>query len=165
MVSVNGSLTDGPDGATVTMSVASEFAPERLWQAMTEPARLADWLGKLDGAFMPGQDYELTFTDGHGHAVRGTTEDATAPHRLALRWTLDDHPATRVVVDLTDRGGEGTDVTLTHSGVPAEHAVSYATAWQTHLEFLSRYLHGRLVLLGAFETRAAELRPSYEAQR
>jgi uncharacterized protein YndB with AHSA1/START domain len=78
--------------------------PDDVWSALTEPARLEEWLGgDVDVDVRPGGTGTLVDPDGRRHAV--LVEDVVPGHRLGLWWWPDDggdgdEPASAVSFEL-----------------------------------------------------------------
>jgi uncharacterized protein YndB with AHSA1/START domain len=84
--------------------------PREVWSALTEPERLAAWLGdRADVDLRPGGELSVRLLDGSER--RGFVEAADAPARLVLWWREaadgdDEGELTRVEIVLVEaRGG------------------------------------------------------------
>jgi uncharacterized protein YndB with AHSA1/START domain len=114
--------------------------PADLWSALTDPTRLARWLGEVDGDLRVGGSFR-----GHWAASgwEGTcsVEVCDEPHRILLRTASPDEPEAVVEVTLTP-DGEGTVLVLEDRGVPVEQVAAYGAGDQIHLEDLRSYLAG-----------------------
>jgi uncharacterized protein YndB with AHSA1/START domain len=100
------------DGTGRTMTLRRHYDADMadVWQACTEPERLARWLTPVSGDLRPGGRYQLQGNAG-GEILR-----CEPPRRLAVTWEAPgDQPVTRVEAELTAAGG-GTDFELRHSG-------------------------------------------------
>ena len=82
--------------------------PEEVWEALTDPARLAGWLADDVALEMwPGGD--ARFIVG-GERREGWVEEVTAPAgepgtgRLAFWWAADGEPASRVELEVSASG-------------------------------------------------------------
>jgi len=81
-----------------------------VWQACTDPERLARWLTPVSGELRPGGRYQLAGNAG-GQILR-----CEPPRLLVVSWEAPgDQPVTRVTAELTPAGA-GTDFELRHSG-------------------------------------------------
>jgi uncharacterized protein YndB with AHSA1/START domain len=104
--------------------------PETLFRAWTDPRELTHWW-RQDGkgwAFAEasidlrvGGRYRLGMTgpDGRTHVAVGVYREIQRPVRLVFTWDWEDPTsrvgATLVSVEFTDRGGNQTEVVVTHS--------------------------------------------------
>ena len=113
----------------VRREVSISSPPERVWEALTDPAQLAAWFGgRVEIEPRPGGPVRFF---GPGRAERrGLVEEVDAPHRLIFRWRelsgtgigFVAGPATTVAFTLQPEG-RGTRLVLTESpGLFAEAA-------------------------------------------
>jgi uncharacterized protein YndB with AHSA1/START domain len=102
----------------VTSEIVLESGPEAVWDALTDPERLSDWLGgEVEMDPRPGGD--LTVRDTHGgtggdDCRTGFVEEADPGRRLSFWWSRGDEEATRVELELEELA-EGTVVRVTES--------------------------------------------------
>ncbi len=136
------SYTPGPasgarvrkDGEKWTLILVRELrhAPEKVWQALTDPAHLREWApfiadGNLDTV---GATVTLTWV-GTGRPTETTVTRADAPRLLEygdIRWELE--PV-----------GEGTRLTLWHS-IDRRFVSWGAAGWHICFDVLNRFLAG-----------------------
>lgn len=130
-----------------------------LWSALTDPARVARWLGDVEGDLRLGGTFHARFfSQWEG---TGRIEECDPPQRLRVvtkhvRQT-DEHP---VEATLT-ADGDRTILVIEERGMPLEHLPDYGAGWQVQLEDLAAYLAGRD--RGDMEARWDELLPAYQA--
>jgi uncharacterized protein YndB with AHSA1/START domain len=133
---------------------------DEVWSALTDPARLAQWLGTVDGDLRPGGELRAHW---HASGWEGTVRiEACDPgQRLLVRTASEDEPTGAVELSLT-AAGERTVLVVEDRGLPLDHLAAYATGDQIHLEDLAAHLAGR----GRCDPRArfGELHPAYQAQ-
>ena len=81
------------------------FAVEEVWRAITEPARLAAWLGdRVAVDLRPGGEIELGSAEG-GDARSGFFEEIDhADRRLSFWWRAPDEEMSRVEIELREAG-------------------------------------------------------------
>lgn len=97
----------------VTREMTVPAPPERVWRSMTEPERLAEWLGDpLELELEPGGELRIR-TPANEERV-GWIEDVAEPRRLSFWWAADGEEATRVELELEEVAG-GTRVRVTES--------------------------------------------------
>lgn len=104
--------------ASITHDLSLPQPPERVWQALTDPAQLAQWLMPND--FEPGVGHRFTFQadampaldfDGICHCEVTVCEP---PYLLAYTWN---GGALRTLVTFRlEREGSGTHLYFEHSG-------------------------------------------------
>jgi uncharacterized protein YndB with AHSA1/START domain len=78
------------DGTGV-VSVQDRFDTDidDLWSAITDPARLARWLGEIEGDLRVGGEFRAHFSLASGWEGTGWVEACEPPRRLLVR-TVDD---------------------------------------------------------------------------
>ncbi|MGY1785029.1 SRPBCC family protein [Geodermatophilus sp. SYSU D00698] len=129
----------GGDDELVAVTVRREYpaAPEDVWEAVTDPARLARWFAPVAGDLREGGTFAV-----EGNAD-GEIRECTPPSTLVLTWG---GPVSVVTVSLTPAGA-GTVLALEHT-VPVAFAGSGAGAlfvgpgWDVALLGLALHLRG-----------------------
>jgi uncharacterized protein YndB with AHSA1/START domain len=104
----------------ITMSIELPAPPDRVWQALTDPAALGEWLMPVEEfAPVPGQRFRLRATPmpGWDGVVHCEVLDVDAPRRLSYRWQGSRmRTATVVTWTLTPLDDGGTRLHLHHDG-------------------------------------------------
>jgi uncharacterized protein YndB with AHSA1/START domain len=123
------------DGARRTVTVEREYATTTadLWGALTEPDRLARWLGVYT---TEGDHYRLEMGGGFP-AVTGRVIACESPRRIAVLWTFGVEAETTLEAIIAPHGDEHVVLTLTHGRVQAVNASVWGAVWQgvfTHLD-------------------------------
>lgn len=110
---------------------------ETVWKALTEPERLADWMGVSHVEPRLGGRYE-TMLDGikpmHG---RITVWDP--PRTLELHWANDHAPDSTVRYELTPEK-DGTRLIFTHRHLPFATSALMLPGWHVYFERLGTAL-------------------------
>ncbi len=130
---------------------------EDLWSALTDPRRLARWLGEVDGDLHQGGEFRARyFASGWEGTCR--VEVCEPPRRLLILTESQDEPDGVIEATLT-ADGDHTVLVIEDRGLPLEQIAAYAAGDQIHVEDLAGYLAGR----DRCEPRARwqELHPSY----
>ena len=130
------------DGARRTVTVEREYATSaaELWSALTEPERIARWIGHYAA---DGDDYRLEMELGDGSAVVTGRVLACEPEkRILMRWRFIVEAETEVEATLTPHGDGHVVLTLTHRRVQAINASVYGAVWQDVFTHLDRELRG-----------------------
>lgn len=120
----------GTESATVEESAPAEpvtreaeypHPPERVWEALTDPDALSDWmLPTRDFAPEPGRRFRF---DGGG--VEGEVREAEPARRLVYTWRPAPHlPEGRVTWTLTPTERGGTRLRIVHEPVAGEGGVT-----------------------------------------
>jgi uncharacterized protein YndB with AHSA1/START domain len=109
-------------------TVALPAAPERVWEALTDPEQLSAWFGaRVDLEARPGATARFRWTDGR---ERGAVVETVERHRLlALRWLPFERlpnggtaPVGTGRIEVTlEPDGRGTLLTVIEWGRPAGH--------------------------------------------
>jgi uncharacterized protein YndB with AHSA1/START domain len=114
---------------------------ETVWAALTEPARLEDWLGSAVVEPFVGGRFEL-FTD-RPRPMFGRIVTWQPPALLEFSWDTGDAPATLVRCELT-REGDGTLLVFRHNGIASPWMGLVLPGWHIQLERLGSLMAGRL---------------------
>jgi uncharacterized protein YndB with AHSA1/START domain len=141
---------------------------EDLWTALTDPARLARWYGRVEGDLRPGGQFR-TYIEANDIEGTGRVDACEPPRRLQLTTRETDESYQRgqgvppydagIEVTLTAVGDQ-TDLTIQVRGMPLDKIAFYGAGWQIHAENLATYLAGRE--RGETEARWDELIPPYQ---
>jgi uncharacterized protein YndB with AHSA1/START domain len=129
-----------------------------LWSALTDPDRLARWLGEVEGDLRHGGEFRARyFASGWEGTVR--VEVCEPPRRLLILTKSADQPERVFEVTLT-AADDQTILVIEHRGLPLEHIAAYGAGDQIHIEDLASYLAGR----ERCDARARweELHPTYQ---
>jgi uncharacterized protein YndB with AHSA1/START domain len=156
-----GSLHAVDGTAVVRMEDRYDTDIDDLWSAITEPARLARWLGEvegLEGDLRLGGDFRFHFF-ASGAEGTGRVEACEPPRRLLVKTAGVSPGESSIEVTLTADGDRAVLV-WEERGMPVELLPAYGAGIQIHIEDLGAYLAGR----GPCDARArwAELQPAYE---
>jgi len=119
--------------------------PETVWSALTDPARLADWMGVSHVEPRVGGRFDM-MVDGP-HPMTGRVLVWEPPQILELTWSNADAPESIVRYELT-REGDGTRLIFTHRGMPYTSSALMLPGW-----------HALFVLLGNAIDEAAPRQP------
>lgn len=163
--------TNAPDGIRILGSLRSEDGlgivrledrfdtdVDDLWSALTDPDRLARWLGEIDGDLRPGGEFRAHYF-ASGWEGTGRVEACEPPQRLLISTRSGDEPDGRVEATLTADGGQ-TVLVIEARGVPLDNIAAYGAGNQIHVEDLAAYLAGRERCDA--RSRWQELHPGYQ---
>jgi uncharacterized protein YndB with AHSA1/START domain len=112
---------------------------ETVWAALTDPARIGDWLGTALVEPHLGGRYEL-FID-RPKQVTGRILAWEPPRLLEFSWDTGDGPASTVRCELAP-AGDGTRLVFTHRGIGFPWIGLVLPGWHTHLERLVSLTNG-----------------------
>lgn len=114
---------------------------ETVWKALTEPARMADWLGLSFVEPRVGGRYE-TMLDGL-KPMLGRVRIWQPPVLLEYEWHSDHAPDAVARWELSPEG-RATRLVLRHSGMPFVNANLMMPGWHIYLDHLGHSLSGTL---------------------
>ena len=112
---------------------------EDLWAAVTVPARLAGWLGTVEGDLRVGGRFVASFSS--AWQGPGRVEVCDAPNRLLVTLEPDTPGRTEVEAILVVEG-DRTRLIIEERGLPVEEAPDHGAGWQAHVEDLRAHLAG-----------------------
>jgi uncharacterized protein YndB with AHSA1/START domain len=112
---------------------------ETVWSAITEPARLADWMGAAQVEPRVGGRIAL-MTDGPG-PMTGVVRAWEPPHLLEFTWSNTHAPDSVVRYELSPEAG-GTRLTFTHTSMPYVTCALMLPGWHELLGRLGRAVTG-----------------------
>ena len=135
-----GTITAAPGAYEICVERVFPHGPGKLWEALTKPDRLAEWLapGKIE--LRVGGSARLDFADS-GIVIDSQVSELRIPHVIAYSWSGPGEPLrplrfeTRIVP-------YGTKLMLTVSIPRSEDAARTAAGFEAHLEMLACALEG-----------------------
>jgi uncharacterized protein YndB with AHSA1/START domain len=129
-----------------------------LWSALTDPRRLARWIGEVSGDLRLGGEYRFYFF-ASGAEGTGRVEVCEPPRRLLLAHGLDE-PHERVIEATLAADGDRTILVIEERGLPLNQLAAYGAGLQVHVEDLAAHLTGRERCDA--NARWDELQPAYD---
>lgn len=143
---------------TITQERFYPHAPERVWQALTDPRELAQWL--LPNTFQPRLGHRFRFTQrtpaGRSRKVACQVVELESPARLSYTWQAEDEALPTLVTWSLEAVGDGTCLRLEHIGPETNDAA----AGETFVNRLDACLQG-----GETSPAGHRRSPVAEAQR
>jgi len=132
-----------------------------VWAALTEPDRLARWIGVYEGERGTGGTGTFAMTQEEGdHAGSPTTIlECDPPRRLVIEWEQEDSENWRIDLDLTTEGGRTVLRFVQVFGADAD-VTDYAMGWHWYLEKLGAEVGGTPAP-GEWDAFLAEVGPGY----
>jgi len=157
---VLGTLRAADGKAVVRMEDRFDASIEDVWAALTDPRRLALWLGEIEGDLRLGGGFRARFF-ASGWEGTGRIDSCEPPQRL-LVWIKDEEqPDERPIeVTLTDAGDQITLV-WEERGMPLNLIAAYGAGIQIHVEDLADHVAGHE--RGDPKARFDALFPVYQA--
>lgn len=149
-------MTTQQQEAVLRLSRTFNAPRERVFDAWTDPEVLREWWSAMptmkpscaEVDLREGGRYRLGMQDaesGNEHVVVGEYREVRRPERLAYTWMWENKPEmtggeTLVEIDFRELG-DGTEVVLTHTGLPTDESRGQHThGWNGCLDSLGRYL-------------------------
>jgi uncharacterized protein YndB with AHSA1/START domain len=112
-----------------------------LWSALTDPGRLARWIGDVEGDLRLGGEFRFRFF-ASGSEGTGRVDACEPPRRLLLTMALGQPDEDVIEATLTAAGGQ-TILVWEERGMPLDLLAAYGAGVQVHVEDLAAYLAGR----------------------
>ncbi len=159
-----GSLRAADGSGIVRMEDRFDTDVDDLWSALTDPRRLARWIGDVEGDLCVGGEFRARFF-ASGWEGTGRVEACEPPLRLLVTtWDADPQPAqpgeTAIEATLAAARG-GTILVVEDRGLPRNLLPAYGAGIQIHVEHLAEYVAGGEFRLD--DARWDELFAAYEA--
>jgi uncharacterized protein YndB with AHSA1/START domain len=135
---------------------------EDVWSALTEPDRLARWIGVYEGERGAGGTgtFSMTHEEGDDAGSPTTILECDPPRRLVVEWQQQDADAWRIDLDL--RVEDGRTVLRFVQVFPADADVAdFALGWHWYLEKLGAEVERRPQPEGSWDDFLADVGPAY----
>ena len=155
-----GSVRSADGKGIVRMEDRFDTDIDDLWSALTDPGRLARWLGDVEGDLRLGGEFRARFF-ATGWEGTGRVEACEPPQRLQVLTRDPEEPDEHVIEATLAADGDQTILVLEERGMPLEQLAAYGAGVQIHVEDLAAYLAGR-ERDDDVRTRWEELVPAYE---
>jgi uncharacterized protein YndB with AHSA1/START domain len=130
-----------------------------LWSALTEPRRLARWIGEVEGDLRLGGEFRARFF-ASGWEGTGRVEACEPPRRLLLLTEQPGQSDEHVIEVTLAADGDHTMLVWEERGMPLDHLPGYGSGIQIHVEDLAAHIAGRE--RGDADARWGELLPAYQ---
>jgi uncharacterized protein YndB with AHSA1/START domain len=156
-----------PATRTIRSEIRTTAPPERVWEAWTDPEKLAQWfVDRAKGEVKQGSTYTWFFDD-FGYEIPYPVVEVVPGERFALAGQLPGRPPFRLEISIAKEGGR-TRVTLINSGFLEgsewdEEYEGILSGWTNALAVLKHYVENHF---GKPKTAILVLRPAvfhYEA--
>jgi uncharacterized protein YndB with AHSA1/START domain len=130
-----------------------------VWSALTDPRRLASWLGEVEGDLRLGGEFRAHFF-ASGWEGTGRVEVCEPSQRLLVLTNDTDEPGEHAIEATLAASGDQTILVWEERGLPVDLLSAYGAGVQVHVEDLAAYLAGRDRCDAA--ARFEELFPTYK---
>lgn len=139
-----GVVTDLPDGRLrLEFRRSWPDGPDEVWAALTEPDRMARWIGTYEGERAPGGRGSFTMT----HESEPASEEVTIvecdpPRRLVVEWVQGGDENWRVELALAVESGR-TTLHFVQVFAAGTDVTDFALGWHWYLDKLDAVAGGR----------------------
>jgi uncharacterized protein YndB with AHSA1/START domain len=129
-----------------------------VWAWLTEPPKLADWLGDVDVELRPGGAYRIRFAMAD-MTMEGTVTEVDPPRHLAMIWREPWFKNDDVILEYDlEPYDEGTLFTLTHTFPAGYDPQEYLGGWHEFLDAIEDAMAGKPFVWNTPERTAANAR-------
>jgi uncharacterized protein YndB with AHSA1/START domain len=155
-----GTLHTADGKGVVRMEDRFDTGIDDLWSALTDPGRLARWLGEFDGDLRLDGEFKARFF-ASGWEGAGKVEVCDPPRRLVVSTTDAGQTDVHIIEATLASDGDGTILILEERGMAVNLLAAYGAGIQVHIEDLAAHIAGQ----GRCEAHARwkQLKPAYEA--
>ena len=154
-----GSLRSAEGKGVVRMEDRFDTDIDDLWSALTDPRRLARWLGEVEGDLRLGGEFRARFF-ASGWEGTGCVDACEPPRRLLVLTEQPGQSGEHVIEVTLAADGDQTILVWEERGMPLDQLAAYGAGIQVHVEDLAAHLAGRERCDA--DARCGELLPAYE---
>jgi len=154
-----GSLRSAEGAGVVRVDDRFDTQVDDVWSALTDPRRLARWLGEVEGDLRLGGEFRAHFF-ASGWEGTGRVDACAPPQRLLLMTKHANASEEQVIEAALTADGARTVLVWEERGMPVDLLAAYGAGVQVHAEDLAAYLVGRERCDAA--ARFDELFPAYQ---
>ncbi len=154
-----GSLRSADGKGVVRIEDRFDTDIDDLWSAVTDPQRLARWLGEVDGDLRVGGEFRARFF-ASGWEGTGRVEACAPPRRLLLSTTEPGQDDEHFIEATLAADGAHTILVWEERGMPVNQLAAYGAGIQVHVEDLAAHIGRRERCTAA--ARWTELQPAYQ---
>jgi uncharacterized protein YndB with AHSA1/START domain len=140
-IRILGSLRSADGMGVVRMEDRFYTNVDDVWSALTDPGRLARWIGEVEGDLRLGGEYRFHFF-ASGSEGTGRVEACEPPRRLLLTMAIGE-PEEDVLEVTLSADGDQTILVWEERGMPPDLLYAYGAGIQIHVEDLAAHLAGR----------------------
>jgi uncharacterized protein YndB with AHSA1/START domain len=133
-----GTLGSADGLGVVRMEDRFDTDVDDVWSAITEPRRLARWLGEVEGELKVGGIYRFRFVSS-GAEGSGRVEECDPPHHFLLHHGIE-RQTIHVIEATLEADGDQTFLVLEERGMPLGQVAAYGAGIQIHVEDLGSHL-------------------------
>jgi uncharacterized protein YndB with AHSA1/START domain len=138
---VRGSVGVEHGTGVVRIEMLVQGAADDVWSAVTDPARLAGWLGEVEGDLRAGGDYSARLFPS-GWDGTGRVLECGPGRRFLVESAEPGQQPTTDELTVTPEGAASTRVVVVKRGAPVQWIAAFGVGVQIHVENLAAYLAG-----------------------
>jgi uncharacterized protein YndB with AHSA1/START domain len=139
---VRGALRTDDGVGVVRIEMVVDSPADEVWRAVTEPARLTEWLGAVDGDLREGGGFTGRYFPS-GWDGTGRVLECGPDRRFLVESAESGGTPTTDELELTPEGRGRTRVVVTKRGAPLRWIAAFGVGVQIHVENLAAHLAGR----------------------
>jgi uncharacterized protein YndB with AHSA1/START domain len=151
-----GTLSSNGTTRSVRFVRAFDVSAGELWDAITDPKRIAPWMRTEEMLFEPHVGGKVRYRWGGNDESIGTVKVFEPPHAVEYTWKEGSESST-VRFELRSLAA-GVELTLHHWNLSPDRAAGVGAGWHAHLEYLGAVLRDEAF---DFDQRFNELLPGY----
>ena len=155
-----GSLRSAEGAGVVRIEDRYDTDIDDLWSALTDPGRLARWLGEFEGGLSLGGNFRAHFF-ASGWEGTGRVEVCEPPRHLLVMTKHDGQADEHAIEATLTADGDHTILILEERGMPVNLLAAYGAGIQVHIEDLAAHIAGGERCDA--NARWEELQPAYQA--
>jgi uncharacterized protein YndB with AHSA1/START domain len=137
-----GSLRSADGKGVIRVEDRFDTDIDDLWSALTDPRRLARWMGEVEGGLRLGGEFRARFF-ASGWEGTGRVEACAPPRRLLLLTMQPDQVDEHVIEVTLAADDDQTILVWEERGMPLDQLAAYGAGIQVHVEDLAAHLAGR----------------------
>jgi uncharacterized protein YndB with AHSA1/START domain len=138
-----GQVTKDDDGYSVRFERHLNYDINTVWDAITNPEKLAIWFTDVEMELKPGTKMTIRFRDKDHTATYGRVKQVVAPCLFEFVWENDDGPDEVALWELFEEGSAKCKLVLTYSRLAVKYAANVPAGWHMMLDHLEDMLAGR----------------------
>jgi uncharacterized protein YndB with AHSA1/START domain len=136
-----GNLRSAEGKGVVRIEASFDTDLDDVWSALTDPSRLSNWIGEVEGDLRLGGEFRFGFS-ATGSEGTGRVEACEPPRRLLVTMALG-QPDEDVIEATFTTENDQTILVWDERGMPLDQVAAYGAGVQIHVEDLAAYLAGR----------------------
>jgi uncharacterized protein YndB with AHSA1/START domain len=149
------------DGDASYLHLEREYdaTPEEVWDAWTDPERLARWLARPAAAPLTAHGpVRFTFGEGDSEWADITVRESQPPHRLEVVWAIAGASSSVLRIEISAVDATRSRVVVEHRGL-GDSTVGYGAGWEAYLQTLAVELGEDATV--TWDERFAEVLPQW----